>query len=302
MSRALYDATAAALIDAGRHASADATAAAALICDANTIWVAGIGKSYLIAQTISATMRSLGVRANALHAVEAAHGDLGAVRSGDAAIVVSHSGESPELEAMLRRFERLSLPVVAVTGARTSALTRAAHCVCCYGPVQETCPIGLAPSASLVIALVVLQEIAFDVAREVGSCTPEDFRLAHPGGSLGARLRDAGTAARKPVFVSPVADWHAVADALSTGSGLVVVGTADEVVGVLTDGDLRRADPLTFRAGSAASRNPYYVEETTTVRDAVAMMNHHRVTKILVRSGGRITGVLNLHDCARPSP
>jgi len=271
-----------------------------LLTTRKPVLFSGMGKSGFVAQKAASTFRSLGIPAHYVHPADASHGDLGAFCAGAVAVLLSHSGDTPELGDTILFCEAEGIPIIAVTGNGDSALAKAATAPICYGPVVEACPNGLAPTTSTTVAMSICDALAVDASRG-RALTPMDFRRYHPGGSLGNRLRVARDVMRSPVPTVKTTTTIGEAALAMTGpvSGIALVLDRGRVTGVLTDGDLRRAGMgrPALLAGAYANRLPIRIEETARVPDIVDLMNKARVTKVLVEDMlGAVLGVVNLHD------
>jgi arabinose-5-phosphate isomerase len=321
----------AALIAAGRRAlTIEAQALAALpprvdaafaracgLCLAATdppargrVVVTGLGKSGHVAHKIAATLASTGTSALFLHAAEASHGDLGMVVRGDVLLAVSHSGDSAEVLALLPQMARLSVPVIALTGNAASPLARAATVHLDVSVAAEACPLNLAPTASTTAALAMGDALAAALL-EARGFTAEDFARSHPGGRLGRRLllRVADvmrTGEELPRVAPAVTLEEGLVEMSRKGLGLTAVVGADErLLGVFTDGDLRRAldggaDLRATRIESVMTRTPRTIRPGQLAAEAVNHMQEHRITALLaVDEAGRLVGALNIHDLLR---
>jgi arabinose-5-phosphate isomerase len=267
--------------------------------------VSGVGKSGLIARKIAATLTSTGTLATYLHPVDSLHGDLGIVGRDDAAIVLSNSGETPELMGLLSHLQRRAVPIVAVTGNPDSTLARAATVVLDAGVEEEACPLDLAPTASSTVALALGDALAVALL-ELKGFTREDFAERHPGGALGRRLLLRVRDVMLPLggVVAPDAAMREVVMTLARHRGLAIVAENGRLRGVITAGDLsriaHRPDFLQLTGGEVMTTTP----KTTTV-DALAAA----VTGQMERMGimampvldeqGALAGVVHLHDLLR---
>ncbi len=208
--------------------------------------VCGLGKSGHVAHKIAATLASTGTPAFFLHAAEASHGDLGMVTAGDVLLAVSHSGETPELLALLPHLRRLAVPVIAMTGHTGSTLAQAATVHLDVSVSEEACPLNLAPTASTTAALAMGDALATAVL-EARGFTSDDFARSHPGGALGRKLLlHVNDVMRKgsdlPCVQSSASLEQGLLEMSRKGLGLTAITTADHLLqGVFTDGDLRRA-------------------------------------------------------------
>ncbi len=275
--------------------------------------VSGVGKSGLIAQRIAASLRSTGTKAVFLHPTDAVHGDLGLVEPGDVGIFLSKSGESAELLPLLPIFERLPVPYLAVTCAPSSRLARGARVSLALGPLEEAGPITVVPTTSATVfsALGDLLLTTLYVAR---GFRPEDLAFLHPGGVIGSQVTTTvGEVMRKGRDLPLVRDDATLRDALvemiAKKLGLTsVVDSNGCLVGILTDGDIRRIvhkhgriDDLSV--AEVMTRNPRTIEAGALVARAVSAMELNpagAITALLVvDAAGRAEGVIHLHDCLK---
>lgn len=268
---------------------------------ADTVLFSGMGKSSFIARKAASTLRSMGQPAYFLHPAETSHGDLGAIVPATTCVVIlSHSGDTPELLDLIRFCQTLKVPIVGVTGNSDSGLARAADTALCYGSVREACPNGLAPTTSTSVALSLCDALCVAVATHMGT-TRADFLALHPGGKLGDRLRPISEIMRRPSSVHHSATLLEAAVAMTEGSvGVTLVMGGGFPRGIITDGDLRRAMKAGVEtAGEAMSRDFIAANPAMRVEDARALMQEHRITKLAVvdEEYGDVVGIVNLHDC-----
>jgi arabinose-5-phosphate isomerase len=269
--------------------------------------VTGMGKSGLIGKKIAATLASTGTPALFLHPAEGIHGDLGMVMKGDVIIAISNSGETEEIVKLLPVFKRLMVPVIAMTGGMKSALAKAAEVTIDVGVTEEACPMGLAPTASTTAALAMGDAMAITLLEKRGF-KEEDFACFHPGGSLGKKLilrvEDVmHSGADIPVVKADTSMREALFEITSKKMGITTVVDGDgKLVGVITDGDLRRylekSDDLFSRsAGELAHGNPKMISRDALAAEAVAVMEKYSITSLLSVDGeGRPEGIIHLHD------
>jgi arabinose-5-phosphate isomerase len=287
-------------------------AAACRICLAcrGRVIVTGMGKSGHIARKIAATLASTGTPAFFLHPGEASHGDIGMITRGDVLLALSNSGETPELLALLPPLKRLAIPLIAMSGNSTSTLALAADVHLDVAVPQEACPHNLAPTASTTAALVMGDALAVALL-EARGFSADDFARTHPGGSLGRRLllhvedimrRD--DALPRVGLDTPVAEG--LLEMTRKGLGMTAVLDSEQrVVGIFTDGDLRRALDRRVDVHSATMRQVMTSGgRTIGARELAAaaaqLMELHRVTSLLVTdSERRLIGALNVHDLLR---
>jgi arabinose-5-phosphate isomerase len=271
--------------------------------------VTGIGKAGLVGRKIAATFASTGTSAVFLHAAEASHGDAGTVAHGDVLLALSYSGET-EVLGLLPLVRRFGVPVIAVTGNADSSLARSADVVLDVSVADEGCPLGLAPMASTT-TMVGLGDALAAVLLEERGFTQSDFALLHPGGALGRRLVRVEDLMRRGDEVPVVADTAPLRDVLvemtSKRLGMtVVVDGAGALVGIVTDGDLRRALERTGDVGRLVARDlmtrtPRTIAPSALGAQAWAIMEQHRITSLLVVAEDSRTpaGVVHLHDILR---
>ncbi|MBV1707517.1 MAG: KpsF/GutQ family sugar-phosphate isomerase [Hyphomicrobiales bacterium] len=266
--------------------------------------VTGMGKSGHIARKLAATFSSTGTPAHYVHPAEASHGDLGMIQSGDAILALSWSGETAELADIILYASRFDVPLVAITAHADSALGRAAdHCLI-LPLVEEACPNGLAPTSSTTLQLVLGDALALALL-EARGFTAQDFRQFHPGGKLGARLllvRDVMLGApRLPLVAITATMAEAVMEITGKGVGCVgVVDGAGRLVGIITDGDLRRhmCDDLMMRpVTDVMTPSPRTVQPTMLSAEALQILEARKITALFVVDAGAIPqGVVHIHD------
>ena len=267
----------------------------------------GIGKSGHIANKISSTLSSTGSQAFYLHPAEASHGDLGMIDSRDVAIVISYSGETEEINTLLPALKRIAIKTIALTGAPDSTLGRAVD-ICLNTHVeQEACPLGLAPTASTAAALAMGDALAIALLQSKGF-TSEDFARSHPGGHLGRKLLlKVGDLVRRGDAVPKVSSSTLLVDALyeisAKGMGMtLVIGEKDKVVGVFTDGDLRRVlnrdTELLQTPIDKLMTHPYQsVTQDTLAVEALQLMQQKKVNALPVFDrDAKLVGAINMHD------
>jgi arabinose-5-phosphate isomerase len=310
-ARRTFDIEAAAL-GALRARLDGAFAAACRICLAcrGRAIVTGMGKSGHIAHKIASTLASTGTPAFFLHPAEAGHGDIGMITRGDVLLALSNSGETPEVIALLAPVKRLAIPLVALTGNAASTLARAADVHLDVGVPQEACPHNLAPTASTTAALVMGDALAVALLQARGF-SADDFARSHPGGSLGRRLLlHVEDIMRRGDALPRVGAGTRLAEGLleMTRKGLGMTAVLDEqqrVIGIFTDGDLRRAldrriDVHSAIMGDVMTHGGRTIGALEFAAAAVALMEQHRVTSLLViDSERRLIGALNVNDLLR---
>ena len=267
--------------------------------------VSGMGKSGHIARKIAATLASTGTPAHFVHPAEASHGDLGMLTRGDVVLVLSNSGETPELADLVAYTRRFAIPMIGVASRADSTLCRQSDIVLLLPTVPEACETGVVPTVSTTMTLALGDALAIALM-EHRAFTPEDFRDRHPGGKLGARLSKVSDLMHvddELPLVSPDAPMSDVLLLISQkGFGVAGVRGADgKLAGVITDGDLRRhMDGLLSRtAAEVMTRAPLTVPASALAERAVGLMNAHKVTCLFVLDENRIAGILHIHDCLR---
>ena len=269
--------------------------------------VSGIGKSGHIGRKIAATLASTGTPAFFVHPAEASHGDLGMITAEDVVIAISNSGESDELLNILPAIKRQGAKLIAMTGNAQSTLSRDADAHLDAAVAQEACPHNLAPTASTTAALALGDALAVALldARGFGA---EDFARSHPGGSLGRRLltrmRDVMRSGDAIPVVAPQASIAEAIREITRGTiGMtVVISPQRKVLGIFTDGDLRRAvlkhpDLTGLTVNDVMTRNPRVTGPDKLAAEAVEMMEKHKINQIpVVDQDGGLIGALNMHD------
>ena len=282
---------------------------AMLECRGRTV-VMGMGKSGHVGRKIAATLASTGTPAFFVHPGEASHGDLGMVTPGDVVLAISNSGESEELAAILPAVRRLGVTLVAMTGKAESTLARHADIVLSSAVDQEACPLNLAPTASTTAQMALGDALAVALLDARGF-EQADFARSHPGGSLGRKLlmhvRDLMRQGEAVPAVGPQALLPQMLREMSAkGLGFTaVVDDTRRVLGIFTDGDLRRliergAELLTLRAADVMHPRPKLVREDALAVDAAGLMEQHRITSVIVvDAAGAIVGALNSNDLMR---
>ncbi len=274
------------------------------------IAVTGMGKSGHIGGKIAATLASTGTPAFFMHPGEASHGDIGMITRDDAVLALSNSGETDEILTLVPAIKRLGVPLIAFTGNSTSTLARVATVHLDIGVPAEACPLNLAPTASTTAALAVGDALAVALLKARGF-TEEDFARSHPSGALGRRLllhvKDVMRTGAEVPKVAPDAPLvDGLMEVTRKGLGMTaVVDDANRVIGVFTDGDLRRAldravDLHGTRMEQVMTRKAKTVRPDTLAAEAVLLMETHRITSLVVVGPDDVlVGALNVHDLLR---
>ena len=274
------------------------------------IVVMGMGKSGHIGRKIAATLASTGTPAMFVHPAEASHGDLGMITAQDVVLGISNSGESEELTKLLPTLRRQQVKLIAMTGGLTSSLARHADVVLDTSVPQEACPLNLAPTASTTAQLAMGDALAVALLDARGF-KPEDFARSHPGGSLGRKLLTHVSDVMRSGDAVPAVGADAgfselMREMSSKGLGATaVVDDQRRVLGIFTDGDLRRLvekrqDLRPLRAADVMHAQPRTLQATALAAEAAALMEQHRITSVLVvDEAARLCGALNSNDLMR---
>jgi arabinose-5-phosphate isomerase len=271
--------------------------------------VTGMGKSGIICRKIAATLTSTGTSAWFLHPAEAIHGDLGAIRDDDVVLALSHSGETDELIRLLESIRRIGARLIAMTGDARSTLARAADVTLDCSIAEEACPMNLVPTASTTAALALGDALAMTLLVRKGF-REEQFASLHPGGKLGRRLMRVEnvmiSGAAAPVVRTSTAMPDVIHEMSSKRLGMTcVVDDAEGLVGVITDGDLRRLMSRTQNVVSLTAVEVMTPRPITIARDLLAVealkrMETHKITSVVVTDArGKVEGVVHLHDLLR---
>jgi arabinose-5-phosphate isomerase len=314
MAAQTLDIEAAALLGAKAHlgdaGGGFARAVAAVLACRGRVVVMGMGKSGHVGRKIAATLASTGTPAMFVHPAEASHGDLGMVTELDIVMAISNSGESDELNVILPVLKRLHVPLIALTGKPGSTLGRHADMVIESTVAQEACPLNLAPTASTTTQLALGDALAVALLDARGF-REEDFARSHPGGALGRKLllhvRDLMRSGDALPRVGPGAAFTTMLREM-TGKGLGLTAIVDDeaqVLGIFTDGDLRRliergADLRALTARDVMHSNPRRIRADALAVEAADLMEQHRITSVLVVDDGQhLVGTLNSNDLMR---
>jgi arabinose-5-phosphate isomerase len=304
---------------AGPMAAAFERAVDLLFCCAGRVVVTGMGKSGLIARKIAATLSSTGSPALYLHPVDALHGDLGMVVQGDVVLALSASGETEEMLALLATIKRLRVPLIAMTGDKTwedthegarpkhaSTLATAADVALDCSIAEEACALGLAPTASTTTMLALGDALAVTLSEKRGF-KEEDFANLHPGGKLGKRLARVEslmhTGDALPCVNPKTKMPEVIYEMSSKKLGVTAVIDGEKLVGIISDGDLRRLlekrgkDVLDLTAGEAMTKNPRAISSAEFAATALALMEEKKITSLMVvNEAGKLEGIVHLHD------
>lgn len=282
-----------------------AKAVGLLMAAKGRVIVSGMGKSGHIARKIAATFASTGTPAHFVHPAEASHGDLGMVAEGDVLIVLSNSGETPELADLLAHAKRFGIPMIGITGRDGSTVMRQANVGLLLPQVPEACEKGIVPTTSTTMTLALGDALAVALM-EHRAFTPEHFRMFHPGGKLGARLlkvRDLMHDA-PPLVAADLPMGETLLEITKRGYGVVgVTDSQGDLAGIITDGDLRRhlEGLMLHVAGEVMTPNPRTIGPDALAGEALALMNDRKITCLLVTApeSRKAIGILHVHDCLR---
>jgi arabinose-5-phosphate isomerase len=269
--------------------------------------VSGMGKSGHVATKVAATLASTGTPATFVHPAEASHGDLGMITPHDAVIAFSNSGETTELADLVDFCKRFKIPLIGVTGRAGSTLAQAADVALILPDTPEACPMGLAPTTSTTVMLALGDALAVAMLERKGF-SADDFHVLHPGGKLGRRLlrvsslMHSGEALPLAKRKTPMSE--VVITMSAKGFGCVgIVDDDDRLIGIITDGDLRRHmgdGLLNESAESVMTPNPKAIRPDALASEALGFLNARSITTLFVVEGGaRPIGILHVHDCLR---
>ncbi len=280
-----------------------AEAVRVLLATQGRIVISGMGKSGHIARKMAATFASTGAPAQFVHPGEASHGDLGMVTPADSLIVLSNSGETPELGDIIAHSRRFTIPLIGVAGRADSTLLRQSDVAIVLPKAPEACPNGLAPTTSTTLTLALGDALAVALMK-LRDFSSENFRVFHPGGKLGARLVKVGDLMHTGDDLPLVARDTPMSETLLTitqkGFGVAGVADGEDLVGVITDGDLRRNMDglLDRRAGEVMTEGPRTIAAGELAEAALAQMSG-RITTLFVTEGRRPVGIVHIHDLLR---
>ena len=311
LARKTFEIEAAAVLDlAGRIGDEFVQAVGLMVACRGRVVVMGMGKSGHIGRKIAATLASTGTAALFVHPAEASHGDLGMIQATDVVLAISNSGESEELIAILPVLSRLGVALVAMTGGRESTLARQARVTLDTSVAREACPLNLAPTASTTAQLAMGDALAVALLDARGF-REEDFARSHPGGALGRKLLTHVSDVMRsgsdvPQVLAETSFTGLMREMSAKGLGAAaVVDSGQQVLGIFTDGDLRRlvekgVDLRSLRAADVMHPNPRTVGKDALAVEAVALMEQYRINSVLVvDETGRLCGALSSNDLMR---
>ncbi|EGO0810140.1 KpsF/GutQ family sugar-phosphate isomerase [Campylobacter lari] len=266
--------------------------------------VSGMGKSGHIGAKIAATLASTGTPSFFMHPGEALHGDLGMLTSEDVLLTISNSGETEEVLKLIPVIKKRKIPLIVMAGNRNSTLAKQADIFINIAVKKEACPLQLAPTSSTTATLAMGDAIAVALMR-ARKFRPDDFALFHPGGSLGrkllTRVGDLMVSNNLPI-VSPESEFNELVDVMTSGKlGLCIVLENEKLVGIITDGDLRRAlrandkPRFDFKAKEIMSESPKTIEPSAMASEAEELMLKHKIKEIVVAQDEKIVGIIQLY-------
>lgn len=269
--------------------------------------VSGMGKSGHVGRKIAATFASTGTPASFVHPAEASHGDLGMITTNDVVLLLSNSGESAELKDILNYCARFSVPMIAITANAESTMGRAADTVLQLPKAEEACPNGLAPTTSTLLQLALGDALAMALLEAKGF-SADDFRNYHPGGKLGARIKHARDimhrASEMPLVKLGTNVGEAISELAEKRFGCVgITNTLGVLVGIITDGDLRRNLKSDMAAGlvdDIMTRNPTTISSHILAAEVIELINTKRITAVfVVDENNKPEGLIHIHDLLR---
>lgn len=266
--------------------------------------VSGMGKSGHIGAKIAATLASTGTPSFFMHPGEALHGDLGMLTSEDVLLAISNSGETEEVLKLIPVIKKRKIPLIVMAGNQNSTLAKQADIFINIAVKKEACPLQLAPTSSTTATLAMGDAIAVALMR-ARNFRPDDFALFHPGGSLGrkllTRVGDLMVSNNLPI-VSPESEFNELVDVMTSGKlGLCIVLENEKLVGIITDGDLRRAlrandkPRFDFKAKEIMSDSPKTIEASAMASEAEELMLKHKIKEIVVTQDKKIVGIIQLY-------
>ena len=268
--------------------------------------VTGMGKSGHIARKISATLASTGTPSQYVHPAEASHGDMGMITRSDAVLALSNSGETPELGDLIEYCRRFRIPLIALTGKSGSTLADNGDCALILPAIAEACPMGLAPTTSTTAMLAMGDALAVALLERRGFTT-EDFQVLHPGGKLGQGLLRVDDIMHVGDELPLTGPDDAMSDVILTMTNKAlgcagVVDASGHLVGIVTDGDLRRhmsTDLRAATAGEVMTKGPKTIRLGALVSEALGTMNENKILLLFVVDEGVPVGIVHMHDCLR---
>ncbi|MFD2204554.1 KpsF/GutQ family sugar-phosphate isomerase [Kiloniella antarctica] len=276
-----------------------------LLAVTGRVIISGMGKSGHIAKKIAASLASTGTPAYCVHPGEASHGDLGMITKNDAVLAMSNSGNTSELSDLITYTRRFGIPLIAMTSKRVSALAEAADVALILPSLPEACPHGLAPTTSTTMSLALGDALAIALM-EQKNFQPNDFKVFHPGGSLGNKLlkvSDIMHAEQLPICPLKTSMTETILIMTNRAFGCIGVTNAKgELEGIITDGDLRRhmnSDLLSMTAEAVMTAAPKTTRPDALAAEALGQMNEGSITSLFVTDNSLPVGIIHIHDCLR---
>ncbi|MCB4808700.1 KpsF/GutQ family sugar-phosphate isomerase [Tamlana sp. 62-3] len=305
IAKRTIEAEANAILNLSKLVTKDFEAAVKLIYNSKgRVIITGVGKSAIIASKIVATLNSTGTPAVYMHAADAIHGDLGLILKDDVVICISKSGNTPEIKVLVPLIKRGENSMIAMTGNKNSFLAKQAQYVLDTFVEKEACPNNLAPTTSTTAQLVMGDALAISLLNLRGFSS-EDFAKYHPGGALGKKLylrvKDISTENQKPQVSGDTNIKNVIVEISAKMLGVTAVVENDKIIGIITDGDLRRMlsktdDFSMLTAKDIMGKNPKTINIDAMAVDALETMEIHDITQLLVEDNGKYAGIVHLHD------
>ena len=267
--------------------------------------ITGMGKSGHIGAKIAATLASTGTPSFFMHPAEALHGDLGMLTSKDLLLAISNSGETEEILKLIPSLKKQNIKIIAMSGDKNSTLVKQAELFLDISVKKEACPLQLAPMSSTTASLAMGDALAATLMKKRGF-RPDDFALFHPGGSLGKKLltKVSDVMIKKLPIVGANTGFNDLVDVMTSGKlGLCLVLEGEKLIGIITDGDLRRAlknkNNFDFKAEDIMSKNPKIIDKNAKANEAEELMIKHKIKEIVVSDKDKIIGIVQLYDIGR---
>ena len=308
IAKEIFEKEARAILDLSENLNDNFNKAVDLIINAKgRCVISGMGKSGHIAAKIAATLASTGTPSFFMHPGEALHGDLGMITADDVVIAISNSGETEEVLKIIPAIKKRKIPLIAMSGMVNSTLAKQAEIFLNIGVKEEACPLQLAPMSSTTATLVMGDALA-GALMKLRNFKPDDFALFHPGGSLGRKLltKVKDLMIKKLPIVHLETNFKELVDVMTSGKlGLCIVVENEKLVGIITDGDLRRAlkasqkPRFDFKAKEIMSDNPKIINAEAMATEAEELMLRHKIKEIVVEDKGQIAGIIQLYDIGR---
>ena len=270
------------------------------------IIVTGIGKSGHIAKKISATLASTGTPSLFVHPSEAGHGDLGMIIKGDSILALSNSGESFELNSIINYAKRFRVPLYSITANSKSLLHKKSSVGITLKKISEACPLNLAPTTSTSMMLVIGDAIALSLLKLRGF-KHDDFRIFHPGGNIGKNLKKVSEIMHSGKKLPIIRENELMDKALITMTKksfgcLGIISNKNKLIGIITDGDLRRnmnKSIISKKAKSVMTKKPLTINKNFLIGEALAIMNENKITSLFICENNTPIGIVHIHDCLR---